>query len=179
MADTSLQVCWFSKTSTWSVVEMEGRLFCGICWCTRRIKQQRTRASTSSLQIQQLISARYAGTWKKPGRDLSVRPDQLYLYKMRDKNGKLTLMLEREQIWRIASASGNRRSTAIPWWTAWIWWRHTVRKYKKHRQIHWTSNFWRSTRSQYFSKKINCEDQQGDTTLEVILEDLWADLDMT
>ena len=44
------------------------------------------------------ISARYAGTWKKPGRDLSVRPDQLYLYKMRDKNGKLTLMLEREQI---------------------------------------------------------------------------------
>ena len=85
-------------------------------------------------------------TWE----DLSVRPDQLYLYKMRDKNGKLTLMLEREQIWRIASASGNRRSTAIPWWTPWIWWRHTVRKYKKHRQIHWTSNFWRSTRSQYF-----------------------------
>ena len=41
------------------------------------------------------ISARYAGTWKKPGRDLSVRPDQLYLYKMRDKNGNLTLMLER------------------------------------------------------------------------------------
>ena len=33
-------------------------------------------------------------TWE----DLSVRPDQLYLYKMRDKNGKLTLMLEREQI---------------------------------------------------------------------------------
>ena len=39
------------------------------------------------------ISARYAGTWKKPGRDLSVRPDQLHLYKMRDKNGKLTLRL--------------------------------------------------------------------------------------
>ena len=52
------------------------------------------------------ISARYAGTctWKKPGRDLSVRSDQLYLYKMRDKNGKLTLMLEREQIWRIAAS---------------------------------------------------------------------------
>ena len=44
------------------------------------------------------ISARYAGTWKKPGRDLSVRPDQLYLYKMRDKNGKLTLMLERADL---------------------------------------------------------------------------------
>ena len=60
------------------------------------------------------ISARYAGTWKKPGRDLSVRPDQLHLYKMRDKNGKITLILEREQIRRIAAATGNRRSTAIP-----------------------------------------------------------------
>ena len=60
------------------------------------------------------ISARYPGTWKKPGRDLSVRPDQLHLYKMRDKNGKITLILEREQIRRIAAATGNRRSTAIP-----------------------------------------------------------------
>ena len=109
-------------------------------------------------------------TWE----GFACQPDQLPLYKMRDKNGKLTYLRESrsEELQQPLETEDPQPSLD----------EHPEHdediQYVSTENIDKYTELGISEDQQGATSQDNCEDQQGDTTLEVILEDLRADLKM-